>query len=66
MQIVAVESIGMTVGDMERSLNFYTAVLGFKKISESEITGAECDRLYGLSNVRLRLAKLQLGNEYLN
>jgi catechol 2,3-dioxygenase-like lactoylglutathione lyase family enzyme len=63
MQITSVESIGMTVADMERSLSFYTTVLHCKKISDSEVTGVECDRLYGLSNVRLRVAKLQLGNE---
>ena len=65
MQIIAVESIGMTVADMERSLNFYTTVLCCQKISDHEITGIELDRLYQLSNVRLRVAKLQLGDEVL-
>lgn len=63
MQIIAIESIGMTIADMERSLDFYTAVLSCKKISDSEVAGVEFDQLYGLSNVRLRVAKLQLGNE---
>jgi catechol 2,3-dioxygenase-like lactoylglutathione lyase family enzyme len=63
MQITSVKSIGITVADMERSLDFYTTVLHCKKTSDSEIAGVECDRLYGLSNVRLRVVKLQLGNE---
>ena len=63
MSIIAVESVGMTVADMERSLDFYTTVLSCKKISDREVVGIEFDRLYGLSNVRLRVAKLQLGDE---
>ncbi len=63
MQIIAVKSIGMTVADIERSLDFYTTVLSCKKIADSEVSGAGFDRLYGLSNVRLRVATLQLGDE---
>jgi catechol 2,3-dioxygenase-like lactoylglutathione lyase family enzyme len=63
MPMTAVESIGMTVGEMERSLTFYTTVLSCKKISDIVLTGVEFDRLYGLSNVRVRVAKLQLGSE---
>ncbi len=63
MQIISVESVGMTVADMERSLDFYITALSCKKISDKEATGVECDRLYGLPNVHLRVAKLQLGNE---
>ena len=63
MQITSVESIGITVADMERSLDFYTTVLSCQKISDNEVIGVECDRLYGLSNIHLRVAKLQLGNE---
>jgi catechol 2,3-dioxygenase-like lactoylglutathione lyase family enzyme len=63
MPIITVESIGMTVADMERSLFFYTTVLHCEKISDQEFTGTEWDRLYGLSNVRLRVVRLRLGDE---
>jgi len=53
----------LTIADMERSLSFYIDVLGCKKICDREVAGVECDRLYGLPNVQLRMVQLQLGNE---
>ncbi|UBF30335.1 VOC family protein (plasmid) [Kovacikia minuta CCNUW1] len=61
--VVAVESVGMTVSDMDRSVNFYIGVLGFKKVSDTEVWGKEYEQLQGLFGVRLRIVKLQLGNE---
>jgi catechol 2,3-dioxygenase-like lactoylglutathione lyase family enzyme len=63
MPIDAVQSVGMTVADMERSLYFYTTVLCCQKISDRQVSGVETDRLYGLSDVHLRVVKLQLGDE---
>ncbi len=59
----AVEGVGITVADMERSLDFYTTVLTFKKISDVEISGSEYDRLLGFANLRMRIVRLQLGDE---
>jgi catechol 2,3-dioxygenase-like lactoylglutathione lyase family enzyme len=61
--VIAVDSIGMTVSDMDRSVDFYTKVLSFQKVSEVEVLGSEYERLQGLFGVRLRVVKLQLGNE---
>ncbi len=61
--VVAVESVGMTVADMDRSIDFYTTVLSFKKVSDVEVLGTEYEQLQGLFGVRLRVVKLQLGNE---
>jgi len=63
MQIAAIASVNLTIADMERSLSFYIDVLGCKKICDREVAGVECDRLYGLPNVRLRVVQLQLGKE---
>jgi len=63
MVITAIKFVGMTVSDMERSIDFYTTVLFFNKIFDREDAGIECDRFYGLSDVRVRIAKLQLGEE---
>ena len=61
--MIAITSIGMTVSDMERSLDFYTTVLFFQKIFDREVTGIEFERLYGLAAGRSRVVKLQLGKE---
>jgi catechol 2,3-dioxygenase-like lactoylglutathione lyase family enzyme len=63
LPINAVESIGMTVDKMDRSIHFYTTVLACQKLSDRQVSGAEIDRLYGLSDVHLRVVKLQLGDE---
>jgi catechol 2,3-dioxygenase-like lactoylglutathione lyase family enzyme len=61
--VVAVESVGMTVSDMDRAVDFYSTVLSFKKVSDVEVLGTEYEQLQGLFGVRLRVVKLQLGNE---
>ena len=61
--VVAVDSVGMTVSDMDRSIDFYTKVLSFKKVSDVEVLGSEYERLNGLFGVRLRVVKMQLCDE---
>ena len=39
----------MTVSDMDRSVDFYTSVLTFEKVSDTERSGPEFDQLYGVS-----------------
>ena len=62
-QVTAVDSVGMTVSDMDRSVDFYTNVLSFQKVSDVEVLGTEYEQLQGLFGVRLRVVKLKLGNE---
>lgn len=62
--VVAVDSVGMTVSDMDRALDFYTQVLTFKKVSDVEVLGTEYEQLQGLFGVRLRVVRLQLGGEF--
>jgi catechol 2,3-dioxygenase-like lactoylglutathione lyase family enzyme len=61
--VAAVDAIGMTVADMDRSLEFYTNVLSFEKISDVEVTGTEYEQLQGVFGVRMRVARLKLGEE---
>jgi catechol 2,3-dioxygenase-like lactoylglutathione lyase family enzyme len=63
MPIKAVESVQITVADMDRSIYFYTTILACEKVSDRQISGVETDLLYGLSDVHLRVVKLQLGDE---
>jgi catechol 2,3-dioxygenase-like lactoylglutathione lyase family enzyme len=64
-QVAKVESIGITVKDMNTSLKFYTEVLGFKKVSDTEYKGAELEKLQGVFGLNIRVARLQLGEEFI-
>jgi catechol 2,3-dioxygenase-like lactoylglutathione lyase family enzyme len=59
----AVEAVGMTVGDMERSIDFYTKVLGFETVSDTEVQGGGYERLEGVFGLRMRVVRLRLGEE---
>jgi catechol 2,3-dioxygenase-like lactoylglutathione lyase family enzyme len=55
--------VGMTVSDMDRSIEFYSKVLSFQTISDVEVDGEEFERLQGLFGVRMRIVRMQLGSE---
>ncbi len=63
--VTAVQSVGFTVSDMNRAVDFYTQVLDFRKVSEVEVYGREYDALQGVFGVRMRVVGLQLGQERL-
>lgn len=63
--LAAVADVGFTVGDLDRSVQFYTRVLGFEVEREREVTGDEYEQLTGVFGVRLRIAQLRLGTERL-
>lgn len=63
--VTAVESVGFTVSDLNRAVDFYTQVLDFRKVSEVEVYGREYDALQGVFGVRMRVVGLQLGQERL-
>jgi catechol 2,3-dioxygenase-like lactoylglutathione lyase family enzyme len=58
----AVETVGMTVSDMDRSIAFFTNVLTFEKVSDIEVAGTEYDRLQGLFGTRQRIVRMRLGD----
>jgi len=59
----SVESISVTVGDLDRSVRFYTEVLDFERVGEVEVAGAAYERLQGVFGLRMRIARLRLGDE---
>jgi catechol 2,3-dioxygenase-like lactoylglutathione lyase family enzyme len=61
---VMVDSVGMTVSDMDRAVEFYSA-LTFQKVSDAEVFGDEFERLEGVFGARMRIVRMRLGNEYL-
>ncbi len=60
-----VESAGITVDDMEKAIAFYSEVLSFQKISDVEVWGSEYEHLQGLFGIRMRVVRMQLGEEVL-
>src|SRR5213593_93381 len=61
--VCEVGAISLTVGDLDRALEFYTKILPFEKMSESTPAPGAADELLGLHNTQLRTAELKLGNE---
>jgi len=61
--IKSVEAVGMTVSDMERSVEFFSKVLSFEKIGDVEVAGSEYERLQGVFGARMRVARMRLGGE---
>src|SRR5438128_1453883 len=51
----AVIRVGMTVDDADRSIDFYTRVLDFQKISDSEVAGKEVEQLEDVFGARCRI-----------
>lgn len=61
--VAAVESIGLTVGDLTAQVAFFTGALGFRAMGEEEFAGEELERLTGTFGARSRVARLRLGEE---
>lgn len=59
----AVQAVAMTVSDLQRAERFYGEVLGFKLLEETEVSGKEYEQLYGVPGLRLRVARMRLGDE---
>src|SRR6266850_433223 len=65
-QIVkSVEAVGMTVSDMDRSIEFFSKVLSFEKVSEVEVAGIEYEQLQGVFGARMRITRMKLGDEFI-
>jgi catechol 2,3-dioxygenase-like lactoylglutathione lyase family enzyme len=63
--VKGIDSIGLTVSDLDRSVAFYTDVLQFQKVSETEVDGDNYEHLEGVFGLRIRIARLRLGDEYI-
>jgi catechol 2,3-dioxygenase-like lactoylglutathione lyase family enzyme len=63
--VQAVAAVGLTVSDMDRSVDFYITVLDFEKVTDHELTGGAYETLQGVPGTRQRVVRLRLGEEYL-
>lgn len=64
-QVTRVDAIGITVKDMNRSLPFYTDVLGFEKVSDEEMQGTSIEELKAVFGINIRVVRLKLGDEFI-
>jgi catechol 2,3-dioxygenase-like lactoylglutathione lyase family enzyme len=63
--VEAVEAVGMTVAEMDRSADFYSNVLSFEKVSDVEVWGTEYEHLQGVFGLRMRVVRMRLGDEFI-
>jgi catechol 2,3-dioxygenase-like lactoylglutathione lyase family enzyme len=59
----AVLRVRLVVSDADRSIDFFTRVLDFEKVSDDEVAGAELESLEGVFGARCRHVRLRLGRE---
>ena len=61
--VTAVDSVSITVSEMDRSVAFFTDVLTFEKVSDIEVWGDDYEHLEGLFGLRMRIVRMKLGDE---
>lgn len=54
--------IGITVSDLNRAIDFYRDILGLELVAQTQMQGAETDKLFQRSHCVVKLAYLR-GNE---
>ena len=57
--------VGLTVSDLDRSLDWYRRILGLEAEFIAEGSGPELSRAVGVQDATIRFAMLPLGNAYL-
>jgi catechol 2,3-dioxygenase-like lactoylglutathione lyase family enzyme len=62
--VTGVDSVGITVSDMDRILPFYTNILPFEVVSDTEIAGDDFEHQVGVFGARARIVRLRLGDEF--
>jgi catechol 2,3-dioxygenase-like lactoylglutathione lyase family enzyme len=63
--IDGVAAVGITVSDMDRAVDFYSRVLTFEKISDTEVFGEDYEHLEGVFGLRIRVVRMRLGSEFI-
>src|SRR6266704_3084098 len=63
--VEGVDAIGITVSDMDRAVDFYSKVLTFEKVSDTEGAGENYGHLQGVFGLRLRVVRMRLGDEFI-
>ncbi len=61
----AVNKVSITVADLDRSVEFYTTVLPFKRVKTFKLSGKEIQKLFGIKDkhLKVQVVQLALGSE---
>lgn len=65
MEIQKISAIALTVADIDRSVDFYIQALGFKLVNDLTFKESTYSELASIPPSRVRLATLQLGDEFI-
>ena len=63
--VEGVDAVGITVSDMDRAVDFYSKVLTFEKVSDTEVAGENYEHLEGVFGLRMRIVRMRLGDEFI-
>lgn len=63
VQVQAIDAVSMTVGNINRSVEFYSRVLSFEKVSDVEVAGEAYEHLENVFGLRMRVVRMKLGDE---
>jgi catechol 2,3-dioxygenase-like lactoylglutathione lyase family enzyme len=50
---------------MDRAVDFYSKVLTFEKVSDTEVSGESFEHLEGVFGLRMRVVRMKLGDEFI-
>src|SRR5580765_7811922 len=62
--VEGVDAIGITVSDMDRAVDFYSKVLTFENVSDTEVAGEDYEHLEGVFGLRMRTVRMRLNDEF--
>ncbi len=63
IRVQRIQAIGLTVTDVDRSIDFYTKALGFETVSDITVGGQTDNHLEKNLDARIRIVTLKLGDE---
>ncbi|WP_319423348.1 VOC family protein [Pleurocapsa sp. FMAR1] len=61
-----IKYVGMTVANLEKSIEFYSQVLSFRVTKDTEVWGEDWEKLQGVFGLRMRIVQMQLGDEIIS
>src|ERR1700750_3135627 len=63
--VTGVDAISITVSEMDRAVDFYSKVLTFEKVSDTEVANEQYEQLEGVFGVRVHIVRMRLGDEFI-